>query len=78
MSTPNRDYPIRELRVALATGDYERLVEFYCDGLELEPAQIWNNGQGLALILNMGRAALEVFDETQAQSIGQTEAGRFA
>jgi uncharacterized glyoxalase superfamily protein PhnB len=73
---PTPSYPILELRVALTTGDYERLVKFYCDGLGIEPAQIWNNGGGRALILNMGNATLEIFDELQAQTIDQIEAGR--
>ena len=53
------DQPISELRVAITTSDYERLVKFYCDGLGIEPAQIWNNGQGRALILDIGHATLE-------------------
>jgi predicted enzyme related to lactoylglutathione lyase len=76
MSSPNQNYPIVELRVALTTGDYERLVKFYCDGLGIGPAQFWNNGQGRALILNMGRATLEIFDEAQAEAIDQIEAGQ--
>lgn len=59
-----------ELRVAVTTNDYERLVKFYCDD-GIEPAAIWDNGQGQALILNMGSATLEIFDETQAQTIDQ-------
>ena len=76
MTTPNPNHPILELRVALTTNDYERSVKFYCDGLGLEPAAIWNNGQGQALILNMGNATLEVFDETQAETIDQIETGQ--
>jgi methylmalonyl-CoA/ethylmalonyl-CoA epimerase len=72
MSTVNR--PVLELRVALTTSDYERLVKFYCDGLGIEPAAIWNNEGGRALILDMGKATLEVFDETQAAVIDQLEA----
>ena len=74
MSSANSNYPVLELRVALTTSDYERSVRFYCDGLGIEPAAIWNNGQGRALILNMGNATLEIFDETQAQTIDQIEA----
>jgi predicted enzyme related to lactoylglutathione lyase len=70
------DQPISELRVAITTSDYERLVKFYCKGLGIEPAQIWNNGQGRALILNMGKATLEIFDETQAETIDQIEVGQ--
>jgi methylmalonyl-CoA/ethylmalonyl-CoA epimerase len=68
--------PILELRVALTTHDYERLVKFYCEGLGIEPAAIWNNDGGRALILDMGKATLELFDETQAQVIDQIEAGK--
>ncbi|MBK7316285.1 MAG: VOC family protein [Anaerolineales bacterium] len=72
----NQNHPVIELRVAVTTNDYERLVKFYCDGLGIEPAAIWDNGQGQALILNMGSATLEIFDETQAQTIDQIEAGK--
>jgi len=74
MPTPNQ--PIHELRVALTTRDYERLVKFYCDGLGMEPAAIWNNGEGHALVLDMGKATLEIFDEAQAETIDQIEAGK--
>ena len=76
MSTPNPSYPIFELRIALTTHDYERLVNFYSDGLGIEPAAIWNNGQGQALVLDMGKATLEIFDEAQAETIDQLEAGK--
>jgi len=67
--------PVFELRVALTTSDYERLTRFYCEGLGLEPAAIWNNGLGKALMLEMGKATLELFDEAQAETIDQLEAG---
>lgn len=73
MTTPS--HPVFELRVALTTSDYERLVKFYCDGLGIEPAAIWNNDGGHALMLNMGNATLELFDEKQAEVIDQMEAG---
>jgi methylmalonyl-CoA/ethylmalonyl-CoA epimerase len=73
---PTPTHPILELRVALTTSDYERLVKFYCDGLGIEPTAIWNNDGGKALILDMGKATLELFDERQAEVIDQLEAGR--
>ncbi len=76
MSTPNPNHPVLELRVALTSSDYERSVKFYCEGLGIEPAQFWNNDQGRALILNMGNATLEIFDEAQAETIDQIEAGK--
>jgi methylmalonyl-CoA/ethylmalonyl-CoA epimerase len=76
MAGTNPEYPILELRVALTAKDYERSLKFYCEGLGIEPAQFWNNGQGRALILDMGQATLEIFDETQAQIIDQIETGQ--
>lgn len=35
--------PVLQLRVALTTADYERLVTFYCAGLGLDPAQAWTH-----------------------------------
>jgi len=68
--------PVLELRVALTTQDYERLIKFYCEGLGIEPAAIWNNDGGNALILDMGKATLELFDERQAEVVDGLEAGR--
>jgi len=76
VSTSNPTHPVLELRVALTVRDFERSVKFYCDGLGIEPAAIWNNGQGQALVINMGNATLEIFDETQAETIDQLEAGQ--
>ena len=74
VSIPNR--PVMELRVAFTAREYERLVRFYCDGLGLETTQVWPSDQGRAVILDMGQATLEIFDETQANTIDQIEAGK--
>lgn len=76
MSIPDPNYPILELRVALTTSDFERSVKFYSDGLGIEPTQFWNNGQGRGLILNMGNATMEIFDEAQAHTVDQIETGQ--
>jgi methylmalonyl-CoA/ethylmalonyl-CoA epimerase len=76
MNNPNSNQPVFELRVALTTSDYERLTKFYCEGLGLEPAAIWNNDQGKALVLDMGKGTLELFDKAQAEIIDQIEAER--
>ena len=76
MSSANLKPSVMELRVALTTGAFERMVSFYCQGLGLEPSQVWPSDQGQALVLDMGKATLEVFDEKQAQTIDQIEVGR--
>ncbi len=68
--------PVIELRVALTTRDYDRTVQFYADGLGLEPSQFWSNDQGRALVLDLGHATLEVFDEQQAGTVDQIETGK--
>ena len=70
------DPPVLELRVAITTDQYERLASFYREGLGLSTAQEWPGDQGRALVLDLGKATLEVFDEKQAQTVDQIEAGQ--
>ena len=72
MTTP----PVLEIRVAITTEDFERLASFYRVGLGLQPSQIWPEDQGRALVIDMGKATLEVFDDRQAQTIDELEVGR--
>ena len=66
---------IFELRVALTTEEFDRLVAFYRDGLGLDPGDMWtDNGRGQ--ILNAGRGALEILDTEHAASVDQIEVGR--
>jgi len=71
---PTLNQPVLELRIALTVKEFERSVKFYCEGLGIEPAALWNNGNGHALMLEMGKATLEIFDEAQAETIDQLEA----
>jgi methylmalonyl-CoA/ethylmalonyl-CoA epimerase len=42
----------------------------------LEPAAAWSNDGGHAVMLEMGKATLEIFDEAQAEAIDRLEAGK--
>lgn len=75
MQKPVSHRNVLELRVALTTDQYDRLVSFYCEGLGLKPSQVWPDDQGRALVLDLGEATLEVFDEQQAQTVDQIEVG---
>ena len=75
MKTNNSTPPVIELRVALTTDSFDRLSAFYRQGLGLEPSQVWPEEQGRALVLDMGRATLEVFDEKQATTVDELEVG---
>src|SRR3954447_6500015 len=78
MSTPNERRSVFELRVALTSEDYERMLRFYREGLELEPSEIWTNEQAgsQAVIFDMGRATLEIFNEEHALLVDEIEAGK--
>lgn len=72
----NQIRPVLELRVAITTEEYERLSMFYTKGLGIEPEHLWTGGNDRALIVDLGRATLEVFDEAHAAVVDQIEVGR--
>src|SRR5512141_230149 len=76
MKDQNSSQPVMELRLAMTTADYDRLVKFYCGALGVRPAQVWADNVGRALMIDMGRAYLEIIDEAQADSIDEIEAGK--
>ncbi len=76
MSQAKPNAPVLELRVALTTTEYDRLVAFYCVGLGIEPEQLWTGAEDRAVILDMGRATLELFDEPHAAAVDQIEVGQ--
>lgn len=67
--------PILEMRVALTAEDYARVLAFYQEGLGLDPSELWTNEQGQAVLFELGRATLEIFDEGHAALVDQIEAG---
>ena len=67
---------VAELRVALTVADFDRAVRFYRDALGLEQIADWSSATGRVVVLEAGRATLELFDEAQAESVDAIEAGR--
>jgi methylmalonyl-CoA/ethylmalonyl-CoA epimerase len=76
MKLSNAQREVLELRVVLTADEFDRLSSFYLEGLGLKPSQEWPEDQGRALVLDLGRATLEVFDEKQATTVDQIEVGR--
>jgi methylmalonyl-CoA/ethylmalonyl-CoA epimerase len=64
-----------EFRVVLTVPDFERAVGFYRDTLGLEQLADWSGEDGRVILLDAGRATLELFDERQAESVDRIEAG---
>ena len=67
---------VTELRVALTVEDFDRAVAFYRDALGLEQIADWSSAAGRVVVLEAGRATLELFDNAQAESVDAIEAGR--
>lgn len=67
---------VTELRVALTVPDFDEAVAFYRDALGLTQIADWSTDDGRVIILEAGRATLELFDEAQAATVDRIEAGR--
>jgi methylmalonyl-CoA/ethylmalonyl-CoA epimerase len=67
---------VTELRVALTVEDFDQALAFYRDALGLEQLADWSSGTGRVVVLDAGRATLELFDTAQAESVDAIEAGR--
>ena len=65
-----------ELRVVLTVPDFDEAVAFYRDALGLEQLADWSGEDGRVILLDGGRATIELFDERQAESVDRIEAGR--
>jgi methylmalonyl-CoA/ethylmalonyl-CoA epimerase len=67
---------VTELRVALTVENFDQAVAFYRDALGLEQIADWSSATGRVVVLEAGRATLELFDTRQAESVDAIEAGR--
>jgi methylmalonyl-CoA/ethylmalonyl-CoA epimerase len=67
---------VTELRVTLTVDDFEQALAFYRDALGLEQLADWSSDDGRVVVLEAGRATLELFDHAQAAAVDKIEAGR--
>ncbi len=67
---------VTELRVALTVTDFGQALAFYRDALGLEQLADWSSDSGRVVVLDAGRATLELFDDAQAETVDAIEAGR--
>ena len=67
---------VRELRLAVTAADWDAAVTFYRDGLGLRQLDDFSSDRGRVVLLDAGRATLELVDADQAAYIDQVEVGR--
>lgn len=67
---------VTDLRVALTVADFDRALAFYRDALGLEQVADWSAEDGRVVLLEAGRATLELLDEAQSGRVDAIEAGR--
>jgi tRNA(Arg) A34 adenosine deaminase TadA/catechol 2,3-dioxygenase-like lactoylglutathione lyase family enzyme len=68
--------PVHETRVAVTAADHDAAVAFYRDVLGLPTLADWTSSDGKVVVLDGGRATLELIDEAQAGYIDRVEVGR--
>jgi lactoylglutathione lyase len=71
----SRPRPVHELRTAVTVADYDGVLAFYCDALGLPVIEAWEDGDARGVILDAGRATLELLSEAQAELIDRVEVG---
>jgi lactoylglutathione lyase len=67
--------PVHETRIALTVEDYPAAVRFYRDVLGLPALEEWDSPDGQGIVLDAGRATLELLSPDQAALVDRIEAG---
>jgi catechol 2,3-dioxygenase-like lactoylglutathione lyase family enzyme len=65
----------RTLQVVLTVEGYEQALAFYRDGLGLEVLESWEVDRGRGVILDAGRATLELLSVEETERVDRIEAG---
>ena len=67
---------VHQLRVVVTAEDYDQAVAFYRNVLGLTEEAAYASPDGRVMILQAGRATLEIADPAQAEFIDRVEVGR--
>lgn len=70
------DGAVHEMRLVVTATDYDDAVRFYRDVLGLRELGAFDDGAGRVVILDAGRATLELSDVAHAEHIDEMEVGR--
>ena len=67
---------VRQLRLVVTVEDFDAALAFYRDALGLETEAVFSSPGGRIVLLDAGRATLELTDATHAAYIDEVEVGR--
>jgi predicted enzyme related to lactoylglutathione lyase len=68
---------VRQLRLVVTAEDYDEAIGFYRDVLGMDELAVWSSPDGgRVILLDAGRATLEITDPANAAFIDQVEVGR--
>lgn len=67
---------MKELRIILTVDNLDEVIKFYRDTVGLQTSLEWHEETGNGIILDAGRASLELIDSKHAERIDQLETGR--
>jgi len=68
--------PVRELRLVVTAPDYDEALRFYRDVLGLPLIAEFESPGGHVVVLDGGRATLELMDDVNAAYVDEVEVGR--
>lgn len=67
---------VKELRLVLTVDNLEEIIRFYRDTVGLPVSKAWEEETGSGIILEAGKASLELIDAKHAATIDALEVGR--
>jgi hypothetical protein len=67
---------VKELRIILTVDNLDEVIKFYHDVAGLHTSKEWRDESGNGIILEAGKASLELIDRKDAASIDDIEVGR--
>ena len=67
---------VKELRIILTVDNLDEIIQFYRDVAGLQTSKEWRDESGNGIILEAGRASLELIDRKDAAGIDDIEVGK--
>ncbi len=76
LTKKDKKMKVKELRIILTVENLDEIIRFYRDVAGLETSKEWHEASGNGIILDAGRASLELVDARHAGRIDEIEVGK--